>query len=339
MASTGMKRILAVAVDPDQAPLRVTAANLPTLRPIIQELVAQLAANHGYQLNVHYVVDHLRQMNETTLRQSTRGEIASAQAPDAIFTIGSRPTRAAFNARNSFTDPAKKNIPIVFAVVSNPEMPSYGPGGVRPLVDPRTMTGRQITGVSTSLVQTALPFYARIMRDFTDNTGRPLEPHYIFNENYVSSVRTADQLPPEVQHHKLPADDWKEILPIIGGLRKVTPQNARTCLLVMTSNVMFAHRWEVISSAHGRDIPTFFQQPECMQDKPGKTESAVAAYGLSAETIGREAAKMVSAVLNKASDASNIRVVPPQDFVYWVNRKVADDLGLTFKGKADRTYP
>jgi len=332
------QKILAVAVGNDLDLDGVTQSQLSGLRPILQHLVAGLRARFGYELNNQYALDYRQGI--PTLRPGKPGTLLAklkayleGPKPDVVFTIASRATIDAVDARRQAN---RESVPIVFTVISEPASDNN-----KNLVDGHTMMGNQITGVSTSLVQNVLTF-RDLLNEFQDRDGRQFEAHCIsqaaFHPAAHASRRQLDyhshpRLPH--RHHDLETVDGSEIAGVIKALNPYAPDR-RPCLLVIPSDAMFAFRDVVIAEAHARGIPTFFQQPECVQDVSDPKKSAVAAYGLPPETIGWEAADCVQKVLQNPGDASRLPVRFPRNFEFWVNTTVASRLGLTLTPEGRR---
>ncbi len=104
---------------------------------------------------------------------------------------------------------------------------------------------------------------------------------------------------------------------------------------------------QIIASAHdpSRKIPTFVQQLEYVESDPTDPQKpcAFARYGLTAETMGDEAADYVDKVLRDADQASTLPVKYPSKFEFWINCTVAGQLGIAVPpnvlAQADRTFP
>jgi ABC-type uncharacterized transport system substrate-binding protein len=315
----------------------VDGTQVATLRPLIQRLVHHLASAHGRRLGAAYALDYLQGMPDGDLARRIEHYIR-ASSPDVIVTIS---TRAALAAKAAREAAGRKDLPLVFTVVSHPERDEYGP-----LIDPATQKGDQITGVSTSLVQNVVAF-RNIMQYFKCAGGAAPVGHSISHPEYVSSRVARQTLTTEqdanipLHLHDLPRNDAHAITE---SIRSLPAPEGRSCLLVTPSDVMFAYRSKVIEVAQGeKGMPTFFQQPECVQDTADERVSAVAAYGLTPDTIGREAAKLVHKVLRDPQAASRLPAVRPRNFEMWVNEAVARKLGLELtaacRAKASRIFP
>ena len=332
-----MKKILVVAVGDDRGPVSVDPTQLPKLRPLIQRLVHHLKSAHRRQLDTGYALDYLQGMPDGDLTRRIEGYLR-ASPPDVIVTISTRAAMAAKAAREAA---GRKDLPLVFTVVSHPERPQYGS-----LIDPVTQKGDQITGVSTSLVQNVVAF-RNTVKFFQCADGTALEAHSISHPGYVSSHVARQTLTTEqdaeipLHLHDLPRNDAPAITE---SIRSLPGPKGRSCLLVTPSDVMFAFRSKVIEVAQGeKGMPTFFQQPECVQDTGDERVSAVAAYGLTPDTIGRQAAKLVHKVLQDPQAASRLSAVRPRNFELWVNEVVAKKLGIGLtaagRAKASRVFP
>ncbi len=313
---TDAKAILAVTVGEHQDLVQVTTnGQLNKLRQIIQKLVDHLWDDYGHNWHGGYTLWHL-QDKPADLEAKTRDAIASVK-PYLIFTISSQAAVAARDARTAARQPT---LPIIFTVVSFPQLPQNG--RIPPLIDPDTGLGDQITGVSTSLVQDVLNF-RDIVKGFRDRANRPWKAYYLGQESYPSTKRARklihDNPDPQVpvEPCELATGDDSEIRGVIGGLPQVTPAGRRTCILVAPSDVVYANRETVIEAAQGRNdpIPTFFQQLECVNpNTPDVTLSAVAARGLSADTIGGSAAWFVDKVFADQKAASSLVFASPKNF-------------------------
>ncbi len=320
--ATTQKTILAVTIGEYQALDQVkNKGQLKKLRQIIQSLVAHLesADYGGHTFNGDFTLWHLQDY-QATLQKNT-GDAIKRISPYLIFTISSRAAVAARDARKAQGQP---QLPIIFTVVSLPTLPQNGSA---PLIDPGTGLGDQIAGVSSSLVQDVLNF-RDIVKGFRDLAGRPWQAYYLGQDAYPSTksarklIRDNPDPQVPVENKELPVGDKADIERAIGELLQVTPDGRRTCVLVAPSDVVYANRETVISVAQGeRKIPTFFQQLECVDpNTPDVTASAVAALGLSADTIGSAAAALVDQVFTDQQAASALGAESPKIFGYLENK-------------------
>jgi ABC-type uncharacterized transport system substrate-binding protein len=284
--------------------------------------------------------------------------------PHVIVPIGSAPTRAA-RAVVLRLSPSNK-IPIVFTVVSDPG----GEPPDDPIVDrnagmKNTKEGVQITGVSRSLIQTVRDCLVR----FRDLLGEDREIHWLIRphlhqgqkahrELTGSSPLDSPQSPagpqgPELKWHDITGLDGFEIqqhvedrlvLPWNRG-----PQKNRTGLLVIPDELVVSLAKQIIESCQAptRAIPVFFQQLEWVLPGPWNPQGpyALAGYGLSPETFGRQVGEYVHMVLLDPHRANELPAFffDKEEFQFWINRSVADDLGIKIPDQvllsAQRTFP
>jgi hypothetical protein len=345
------KKVLVVAVEDVFNPIYevgLDPAKVGTLRPLIRTLKEALDHLVG---KTNYLMDYIAAPIGTMppgpveppprvppglLYAVHQYNIYSPPEPDVIVTVASAATRT---ARSVFPRPIfGHGVPIVFTVVSLPDQEPEG----NPLVDPKTMKGKQITGVSRSLVQTVCASVTR----FTQCLPPPLAIHWVRRYDLFQAERAEEflyactlpagfSLAPHVLEYE--AQSWEPIRAILEDPGRLPPtagqKNARTGLFLIPDDVVVGLAPDVINSAQhpDRKIPAFVQQIELVKpptagepDRP----CAFAGYGLPPETIGLHAANLVERLFREPLQASEIPVVFPENFEFWVNTAVAKELGI-----------
>jgi hypothetical protein len=269
----------------------------------------------------NYTIDYVED-RVSNLQSRIAAEIGSPPRPDAIFTIASSATMAANKARG----PGATTPPIIPAVISDPAG------------DPATQ-GANIKGVSTSLASIVIK-----CRDFLKQiaTGNSIqfEAHcHTFGSHHAAGLarNSLDGHPDAALHHNHhshpDAYTTDQILQDIGSLPTLHPGNRRRNGILVIPDDRVVARWrDVVRAAqaprpnNSPGVPVFFQQLECVWNTSDPLQSALGAYGLSADTIGRAAAFYVAAAFQGQPLP---QWVAPSNFELWVNTSVAGALGLS----------
>ena len=300
-----------------------TASQHDALRPLLKAFKDELKrlAGGAYDPKCCYVAAPLGSGPDNGYLQDAIRAAIKEERPHVIVPIASAATRAAKDVVDR--DYAGDRIPIVFTVVSDPK----GEG----IIDGKP----RITGVSRDLIKTA----PDAVEGFADMLGRPCHIYCCFRPGLHQAEcawREINARPPAtvtLHREDIPGNDCQSFVQAVDKIPPVV-DSQRTGLFMIPDDLVGRCAPDVIRAAHGRKIPTFFQQLEWVC--PGKGTAgppfAPGGYGVTAEWVGRETAGYVHPVIERPDpDAAtrDPRYPRKDERQFRVNENVAqDDLGL-----------
>ena len=206
---------------------------------------------------------------------------------------------------------ATKNVPIVFAVGTDPVAQGYiqsfgKPGG--------RLTGvqylaRDLAGKRLELLKEFLPGLRQIVTFYDPSNS-------VSNQGAAMGREAAQQLKIKIveQHVNSAAE-------LNTALANIKPHQFDAYLYIADA-VIASRAQEIIDSARSKKLPTMFH------DQVLVASGALASYGQSYFEIGRRSAKYVQKVLAGASP-SNLRVETVEDVELAFNLKTAKEIGVT----------
>ena len=178
------------------------------------------------------------------------------------------------------------------------------------------------------------------VRRFKQCVAGPLRVHWIHRHGIHQAVKSHAELTAKgalpagqsTQRHQVIGTDCQSILQVIRAQLppNVPPPQQRTGLFLIPDDLIGRCAPQIIQTAQdpSRKIPVFVQQLEYVEPDPANPQKpcALAGYGLTAETMGDEAADYLDQVVRDPDQASSLPVKFPQNFEFWINRTVAAQL-------------
>lgn len=300
---------------------RHTASQHNALRPLLKAFKDALKglAGAAYEPDWWYAAAPLGPGPDNgDLQDAIRAEIKRRGRPHVIVPIASGAARAAKAVVDQ--DYSTDRIPIVFTVVSDPVGEGIHNGIPR------------ITGVSRNLIKTAPDAVDR----FAALLGRPCHIYCCFRPGLHQAECAWGEItarpPAQVTLHRedIPGNDCNSF---VHTVNQIPPRvdSQRTGLFMIPDDLVGRCAPEVVRAAHGRGIPTFFQQLEwvCPGNYSARGPFAPGGYGVTAEWVGKETAAYVDPVIRDPNpDAANRDPLYPSKYQFWVNEQVAHGLGL-----------
>lgn len=290
---------------PDARHRVVRISSIVEVPPLVQtrEGVIKALADRGYVEGRNLTIQYEGAKGSMPTQQEIAKRFASEGA-DVIVAI-STPTAQAMQS-------ATKDIPIVFAAVTDPVKAKLIPGFGK--------TGGQVTGVSDIA---PLPLQLKLFRELVPGLARL---GYVYNPQLPSPVSTLEALrrvagPAGVQIVEAPVSSAAEAASaaasLLGKVEAIYLPNDTTVNPALES---------IIKVAHGGKTPVFTGETS------GVERGALASVGLSYFEIGRLAGDMVAEVLSGRQVGEVEAVVAHQklsNFKIVVNKGAANALGLT----------
>jgi putative ABC transport system substrate-binding protein len=284
-----------------------SAKRVLILGPAEEPRFSELAAAFRQGLRAHGYGDTLIDVAE---RKVTRGDQAAARiaveaaargGASAVFAIGSELAHVARQA--------SANLQIVFITPGDPVTAGLLASLNRPGSNMTAVTFEypELSAKRLEIVKLAVPSAQRILVLYDPRDSSPRQG--------VSAARIgAAELKLELVIH-----ETKSALDVTIGLRALASVDA---LLAIPGGLTSAHYKQIIDSANAVRVPTVFHS------RSASTADALASYGASDANVARDAARLVSKVLN-GENAGDIPVERPTKIELSVNLKTAKTIGLT----------
>ncbi len=343
--STTPRILIVAAGNPD-----LSDAQQDTLRPLIPYTKDALTAMGYFPSYAPYAVAPLGPGTSTNALETKIANLLDPK-PDMILTIASAATKAA--KRVVKNNDSAQGIPIVFTVVSLPEVESANPNNAAPdpadPICPPPPRAERITGVSRKLVGTARGAVERFAACLNNNCNihwccRPKLHQAMEAERLIEA-------PPPLQGvkwspHYMQATDCAPFLHTITDPGQIPPNvplpmgGTLTGLFLIPDDLIGSCAHDIISTAQSpsRRIPVFVQQLEyvCPEFNHGNQAGpfAMGGYGVSPKWIGDNAAILIDEILQNGPDhPKNVPVKFPDrtDLLFRINPAVVKqlDIGIT----------
>ncbi|NNU89611.1 MULTISPECIES: ABC transporter substrate-binding protein [Anoxybacillus] len=237
--------------------------------------------------------------------------IANNFVADGVDLIFANSTPSALGALN-----ATKDIPIVFTSVTDPV-------GAK-LVQSMEQPGGNVTG-TTDTHPDAIPKTVQFIDQFVDGNRVGM----IYNAGEQNSVAQVDAVKKAMEGTDL------TIVPVSVSTSSEVKQAAESlvgkvdCFYVITDNTVVSALESVIQVANDQDIPLFVGELDSVK------RGGFAAYGFDYYDIGYEAGVMAADILEGKKKPSELPVQYPQKLKLVINKKAAEEMGITWRSEWD----
>jgi ABC-type uncharacterized transport system substrate-binding protein len=300
----GMKRIVAVAVGPQQDQSIGPKGAPSNVRRYVDGLVEGLATC-GRQLGKDYEIDY-RERPEAALANGKSGAFASRTPYDLVFAMSTTVVRAARKSDAS--------TPIV-GVVSDFKAEGFGSAG-------------NVTGISARRSQSAGDCFARLLA--TVPALRQVlvlhKPKYKPSERSLKLVKAAAKKR-GVSVKPLAIKTREDIQKKLSALpRRDSGKPAESAVLVLPVDVCFGAARVIVDIAQGqKNLPVFFPAGDFVE-----SHGALGGYGVTQRTCGLLMSRYVDRILWGGAKPSSLKVADAgaEDFEWVVSGTAAKALRL-----------
>jgi putative ABC transport system substrate-binding protein len=306
-----MYRILAVAVgqgaDTSAAAVArtvITTKHSKEMRPYVAGLISgleKLGLKPGGDFEIDYATGE-----PTKLKKLVQAAIAEHK-PDAMFAMSTTAVKVAMSV--------SKDIPIVFPSISDPvedgvakscSVPGMNATGIRSMRRQSAHEGLELFKMTVPSLKTIYALH---------------KPAYGPATRALAAVKKAAKKA-KVAFKSVTVKTHKDI---DKALAKVAQSgNAQVGIMVMPDDLVLSHWRQIAETARGKKIPTFYPVTDWVREG----SYALAGYGVPQHTGGELAAAYMHKVL-KGVPAKHLPIRRAGGFEWAVNRRVAEELGLT----------
>jgi len=306
-----MYRILAVAVgqgaDTSAAAVArtvITTKHSKEMRPYVAGLISgleKLGLKPGSDFEIDYATGE-----PTKLKKLVQAAIAEHK-PDAMFAMSTTAVKVAMSV--------SKDIPIVFPSISDPvedgvakscSVPGMNATGIRSMRRQSAHEGLELFKMTVPSLKTIYALH---------------KPAYGPATRALAAVKKAAKKA-KVAFKSVTVKTHKDI---DKALAKVAQSgNAQVGIMVMPDDLVLSHWRQIAETARGKKIPTFYPVTDWVREG----SYALAGYGVPQHTGGELAAAYMHKVL-KGVPAKHLPIRRAGGFEWAVNRRVAEELGLT----------